>query len=194
MLDRASAGELPRKHHVQLRGDDGALRYEECFTRDGFDGPFTILYHLGRPHLQQPDVIGHGWTSPTIDDGRPLAKRHYLSGMVARTGGAPVDAFVPMLHNADLVCGVAFPDAPDPVYVANADGDTLIYIHGGGGTLIGAGPYFLSYSAAGPDQCLGQRRLRQGHQGHRQEAIDHCRRRDRSVRGVPGAVGPGRRL
>ena len=134
MLDRIVMGDVPAKHHIQLRGADGALRFEECFTRDGFDGPFTILYHLGRPHLQQPDVIGHGWTSPTIDDGRPLAKRHYLSGMVARTGGAPVDAFVPMLHNADLVCGVAFPDAPDPVYVANADGDTLIYIHGGGGT------------------------------------------------------------
>ncbi len=136
MLDRIVMGDVPAKHHTQLRGADGALRFEECFTRDGFDGPFTILYHLGRPHLQQPDVIGHGWTAPTIDDGRPLAKRHYLSGMVARTGGAPVDAFVPMLHNADLVCGVAFPDAPDPVYVANADGDTLIYIHGGGGTLI----------------------------------------------------------
>ena len=125
MLDRIVMGDVPAKHHTQLRGADGALRFEECFTRDGFDGPFTILYHLGRPHLQQPDVIGHGWTAPTIDDGRPLAKRHYLSGMVARTGGAPVDAFVPMLHNADLVCGVAtyalefLRDAPplDALYV-----------------------------------------------------------------------------
>jgi homogentisate 1,2-dioxygenase len=86
MLDRIVAGEVPAKHHLQLRGDDGALRFEECFTRDGFDGPFTILYHRERPHLHAPAVVPHGWTAPTVDDGRSLAKRHYRVGaMVART-------------------------------------------------------------------------------------------------------------
>ena len=149
MLDRVAHGELPRKHHVQLRGGDGALRFEECFTRDGFDGPYTILYHLERPHLHRPAAIAHGWAAPVAEaDARPLAKRHYRSGDVAR-GGAPVDAFVPMLHNADLIAGVAFPDRADPVYVSNADGDTLVYVLEGGGVLrspfgdvrFGAGDY-----------------------------------------------------
>jgi homogentisate 1,2-dioxygenase len=149
MLDRVAHGELPRKHHVQLRGGDGALRFEECFTRDGFDGPFSILYHRERPHLHQPAELTHGWQAPAGEaDERPLAKRHYRSGEVAR-GGAPVDAFVPLLHNRDLVAGVAFPDRPDPVYVADADGDLLVYVHQGGGTLrspfgelrFGAGDY-----------------------------------------------------
>ena len=50
MLDRICVGDVPRKHHLQLRGPGGELRYEECFTRDGFDGPYTIMYHLRRPH------------------------------------------------------------------------------------------------------------------------------------------------
>lgn len=139
MLDRVARGDLARKHHTQLRGPGGELRYEECFTRDGFEGPFTILYHLRRPHLQRPAEVAHGWVAPGARDGdaaapRPLAKRHYKSGELPR-GGAPVDAFVPMLWNADLCAGVAFPDREDPVYVANGDGDTLVYVHQGGGVL-----------------------------------------------------------
>jgi homogentisate 1,2-dioxygenase len=136
MLDRQARGDLPRKHHTQLRGAGGELRYEECFTREGFDGPFTIMYHLRRPHLQKPATTKHGWSAPSAaqDAPRDLAKRHYKSGEVGR-GGAPVDAFVPLLWNADLVAGVAFPDAADPVYVANGDGDTLVYVHQGGGML-----------------------------------------------------------
>jgi homogentisate 1,2-dioxygenase len=134
MLDRVARGDLPRKHHTQLRGPGGELRFEECFTRDGFDGPFTIMYHLRRPHLQKPTTVKHGWTAPTSAEPRDLAKRHYKSVEVGR-GGAPVDAFVPMLWNADLVSGVAFPDVPDPVYVANGDGDTLVYVHQGSGLL-----------------------------------------------------------
>jgi homogentisate 1,2-dioxygenase len=50
VIERRAQGDLPRKHHVALRGPDGRLRYEHCFTPEGFDGPYTILYHLERPH------------------------------------------------------------------------------------------------------------------------------------------------
>jgi homogentisate 1,2-dioxygenase len=60
MLDRMQVGEVAKKHHVQLRGPDGALRFEECFTRDGFDGPYTIMYHLRRPHTQRVATAKHG--------------------------------------------------------------------------------------------------------------------------------------
>ena len=60
MLDRMQQGDIAKKHHVQLRGAGGELRYEECFTRDGFDGPYTILYHLRRPHLQRVTPPQHG--------------------------------------------------------------------------------------------------------------------------------------
>ena len=135
MLDRMQLGDVPRKHHVQLRGAGGELRYEECFTRDGFDGPYTILYHLRRPHTQRVAPVAHGWAEPLAATERALAKRHYKSGELRQKGGPQIDARVPLLFNQDVIAGVAFPDAPDPVYIADADADQLIYVHQGGGTL-----------------------------------------------------------
>jgi gluconolactonase len=80
-------GDVARKHHIQLRGPDGALRYEECFTRDGFEGPYTILYHLRRPHTQRLAPTTHGWLAPESAEMRHLAKRHYASGKLTAQGG-----------------------------------------------------------------------------------------------------------
>jgi homogentisate 1,2-dioxygenase len=137
MLDRMQLGDVPRKHHIQLRGPEGELRYEECFTRDGFDGPYTILYHLRRPHTHRIATPAHGWPSPAAAADRPLAKRHYRTGELTRAAGAgpQVDVRVPLLFNDDLIAGVAFPSADDPVYVADGDADQLIYVHQGGGVL-----------------------------------------------------------
>ena len=79
MLDRMSVGELPAKPHTALRDGDGRLRYEECLTREGFDGPFTIMYHAERPHTAAVATAGHGWEIPEASDDKPLARRHYRS-------------------------------------------------------------------------------------------------------------------
>jgi homogentisate 1,2-dioxygenase len=136
MLDRMIVGATPPKHHTQLR-DGGELRYEECFTRDGFDGPYTILYHLRRPHTQTVSTPAHGWAAPEIADrALPLARRHYKAAELARGDGGPqIDRRVALVFNDDVTAGVAFPSAPDPTYVANGDGDELIYVHQGGGVL-----------------------------------------------------------
>jgi homogentisate 1,2-dioxygenase len=137
MLDRIVVGEVPRKHHLQLRGPGGELRHEECFTRDGFDGLYTILYHLDRPHTHRAAAAEHGWSPGVpVAEPRPLAKRHYRSQGLPRRGGAQVDARIALLGNPDVTAGVVHPDAPDPVYVANADGDELLYVHEGGGALV----------------------------------------------------------
>ncbi|MDW8251394.1 MAG: hypothetical protein RMJ98_19020, partial [Myxococcales bacterium] len=46
MIDRQSCGLLPAKPPTVLRLPGGGLVHEEMFTRGGFDGPFTCLYHL----------------------------------------------------------------------------------------------------------------------------------------------------
>jgi homogentisate 1,2-dioxygenase len=135
MLDRMVVGEVPPKHHVALRDEAGNLRHEECITRDGFDGPYTILYHLRRPHTHHIAEARHGWALPAAAPERPLAKRHYRSQDLPRRGGPPVDARAPLLHNEDVVVGVARPDAPDPVYFINGDADDLLFIFRGGGVL-----------------------------------------------------------
>src|SRR5512137_441039 len=115
-------GELPGKHHVASRAPDGALLWEECLTRQGFDGPYTILHHRHRPHAQRsasgvPGVPGapdvrHGWNAPPAalsgpyaapQPPPPLRKRHYRTGDLPARALPPVDARVPLLWNDDVV-------------------------------------------------------------------------------------------
>jgi homogentisate 1,2-dioxygenase len=142
MLDRMSAGELPAKPHTAFRGPDQRLRHEECLTRDGFEGPFTILYHLERPHVAVPVEAAHGWLpprEPPHDDARPLCRRHYrtqdLPRAVAAAAAPAIDARFPLLYNDDVVLSVVHAAAPDPVYFADGDADELLFILEGGGTL-----------------------------------------------------------
>jgi homogentisate 1,2-dioxygenase len=135
MLERLVRGEVPRKHHLAFRDAAGRLRHEECFTRAGFDGPYTIAYHVHRPHTQRLAPARHGWRVPSPEAPRPIAKRHYRTQDLAPAGGAPVDARLPLLHNADVVVGLVTPSAEDPVYFANGDGDDLFFVVEGGGTL-----------------------------------------------------------
>jgi len=135
MLERVVVGKVPRKHHIALRDEAGRLLYEECITQQGFEGPYTIAYHLRAPHTQRVAKVAHGWELPVAAPKRPLAKRHYKTQEMKPKGGAPVDARVPLLFNPDVVLSLVAPTEPDPVYFVNADGDELFYIHEGAGLL-----------------------------------------------------------
>jgi homogentisate 1,2-dioxygenase len=123
---------------LALRGAGGELRYEECFTREGFEGPYTILYHLRPPHTQRLVQAAHAWELPKSTPARPLAKRHYRTQALPARAGAPLESRVPLLFNEDVVLSVAQPSAPDPVLFADGDADTLLFIREGGGTLLSA--------------------------------------------------------
>ena len=140
MLDRMMAGTVPAKPHTALRDDTGRLRYEECLTREGFDGPYTILYHQHRPHTQEVAPVEHGWKLVTSAGAQlatgALRRHHYRSqDLPRRGGGPPVDARVPLLFNEDITLSVMHPAVADPVYFSNGDGDDLYFIFSGGGTL-----------------------------------------------------------
>ena len=137
MLERRVAGSVPRKHHTTLR-EGGQLHYEECLTREGFDGPYTILYHRGRPHAQRSIALEHGWALPSLSSGavaRPLRKRHYQSQRLDAGTRSVVDARVPLLFNCDVVLGTLKPRGDDPTYFSNGDGDDLYYVHEGAGLM-----------------------------------------------------------
>lgn len=135
MLDRMQVGEVASKHHVALRDAEGSLRWEECLTRDGFEGPYTILYHQRRPHEHRLAEAEHGWEVPVAASLRPLAKRHYRSQDLPAKGGPPIDARVPLLFNADVTLSLMQPSEPDPVYFADGDADDLLFIEQGSGLL-----------------------------------------------------------
>ncbi|MED5374133.1 MAG: homogentisate 1,2-dioxygenase [Myxococcota bacterium] len=135
MLDYMAVGELPPKHHIAHRQPDGSLYWEECLTRQAFDGPYSILYHRHRPQEHMPRPTRHGFTLPKAAADQALAKRHFRTQDMAPAGGAPIDARKPLLFNGDMVIGVLHPDRSDPVYFINSEGDDLFFIFHGGGLL-----------------------------------------------------------
>ncbi|HEX6766277.1 MAG TPA: homogentisate 1,2-dioxygenase [Polyangiaceae bacterium] len=135
MLDRVVEGDVPAKPHTALRSDDGVLRYEECFTRHGFEGAFSILYHLHRPHEAEPAPLPRHFPAPRAAADRPLARRHYRTLELPELGSSPLESRLPLLFNDDVVIGFVRPRAQDTSYFVNADADELFYVHQGGGTL-----------------------------------------------------------
>lgn len=134
MFERTVVGTVPKKHHLALRDERGTLLHEECITQDGFEGPYTIAYHLRAPHTVRVAKPLGGWAKAAPAAARPLAKRHYRTQELKPAGSAAA-ARTPLLFNADVTLGITKPAAEDQTYVVNADGDELFYVHEGGGTL-----------------------------------------------------------
>lgn len=130
-MERLAFGELPSKHHLALRGAGGRLRYEACLTRNGFDGPYTILYHQERPQALR--AVGPLESEPLepASPARGLARRHFLTRALAGASGRRV----PLLFNPELVLGCWRPRQSDDGYHINAGADELWFVLEGGGTL-----------------------------------------------------------
>jgi homogentisate 1,2-dioxygenase len=135
MIHRLQRGTVPAKPHTVLEVE-GSLAYEHCFTRGGFEGLFTILYHRRPPHWvrAEEDLGPHpGWAEAAAPT--PLARRHLLTGRLER-GGTPFLGRRLLLANPDLGVWVGRPDRDEETLVANADGDELWFVHEGSGRLL----------------------------------------------------------
>ena len=139
MINYQSQGLLPKKPHTAFRKPSGELYYEQCVTQQGFEGPFSILYHQ-----QPPQQIHNGsmatplWPQPHAfqnDTPEPLRRRHFRS-QDFKPFGSPCTGRMPMLFNEHITVGAVKPTANDDFYFCNGDGDDLFYIHEGAGTLI----------------------------------------------------------
>jgi homogentisate 1,2-dioxygenase len=135
MLDRIVQGFVPSKPHTALRSNDGALRYEECFTRQGFEGAFSMLYHLHRPHEAEPAPAPRHFPAARPADERSLARRHYRCLELPELGASALESRLPLLFNDDVVIGFLRPRAADTAYFVNADADELFFVNTGGGTV-----------------------------------------------------------
>ncbi len=133
-MQRLAFGDIPAKHHIAHRDERGALRWEECITREGFEGPYTIAYHVHRPHEQLPEDGVHGWAKPEAA-AVPLRKWHFKTPDLAVVEGTTLQTTVPLLFNDDVTIGMTRPTASDDVYRSNVDGDDLYYVFSGAGVL-----------------------------------------------------------
>ncbi len=133
MIDRVAVGALPAKPHTVFRTPDGTLLQEEMFTRGGFDGPFTYLYHqrpITSPVAVEETERGFAVAKPSQRGNHPLKRRLYR-GTEAKRRGAMLEARTPVVVNKDVAIYLAHPDRDDDMLFANGDGDELWYVFEG---------------------------------------------------------------
>ena len=136
MLDRVVAGDVPHKPHVVFKSPSGALRYEECITRRGFDGAYSIVYHEQRPHEAEPAEPEAHFALPEAHAGEgALRRRHFRTGQLPARGSSALASRTPLLFNDALVVGFAPASSEDRAYFVNADADELFFVHEGRGIL-----------------------------------------------------------
>jgi homogentisate 1,2-dioxygenase len=134
-------GQVPAKRHVQFR-DNGRLLVEEVLGFEGFSGNESILYHL-----QSPCRIAEAgeFTPIEREEWVPDAHvhRHLESGGLEPEGD-PITGRRLLMFNDDLEVSICRPERAAEAFYRNGEGDELIFVHEGSGTLesvFGALPY-----------------------------------------------------
>ena len=134
MLERRAAGLIPPKPHLRQRSATGAVIYEECLTRAGFEGAFSMLYHEHRPHEAEPTELAAHFAASEVAPAATLLRRHYRC-LELPSGSTAAEGRTALLVNRDVTIGVLKPSLQDAFYVTNADGDELFFVLEGGGVL-----------------------------------------------------------
>ena len=132
MIHRLTRGQIPDKPHT-VHEVDGALTFEHCFTRAGFESLYTILWHRKPPHwvTTEEDLGRHpGWAEARRTGA--LRRCHYLSSGLPE-GGTPFLSRRLLFANSDIGVWLGRPRESEPTLVANADGDELSFVHEGSG-------------------------------------------------------------
>ncbi len=126
-------GQIPRKRHTQFRKPDGTLYAEQVFGEEGFSGLQSIMYHA-----HPPTQVGE---YEFLRDVRPQAvdedslRHHHITTQTLKPSGDPLEGRVTLLFNDDVSLGLCAPEKPMEYFYKNADGDDLLFIHEGTGTL-----------------------------------------------------------
>ncbi|TML10153.1 MAG: homogentisate 1,2-dioxygenase, partial [Actinobacteria bacterium] len=125
-------GEVPRKRHIQFR-DNGTLLTEEVMGLEGFVGNESILYHLQSPCR----VMKLGdFEEIERDEWVPEAHAHRLFNTYdVDLGGDEVTGRRLLMWNDDVEISLCRPDAQMGYFFRNGEGDEVIFVHEGSGTL-----------------------------------------------------------
>lgn len=108
---------------------DGRLMNEYCFTREGFEEPYSILY-LHHPPTNETQSEGYSeadWGSPEKRDQPLLQRRHFRSSLVQAQGHF-INSRIPLAFNDALAYGLCHPAKSDPAFFANNDADELFFL------------------------------------------------------------------
>ena len=126
-------GKIPRKRHIAFRKPDGGIYHEELVGHEGFTGTSSLIYHTHPPTMvRSAKRLKETCYEPDPD--KTLKHRHFLTAK-AKKGGSPTLDRIPILFNADIAMLYVEPNKEDEHFYRNAQGDELVYVAKGSGTL-----------------------------------------------------------
>src|SRR3954449_4134575 len=125
-------GDVPRKRHVQFR-ENGTLLTEEVMGLEGFTGNESILYHLQSPcRVMKLDGFEEIERKEWVPDQH--AHRHFHTKDVDAEGDEVSGRRV-LMWNDDVEISLCRPDEAMDYFFRNGEGDEVIFVHEGSGTL-----------------------------------------------------------
>jgi homogentisate 1,2-dioxygenase len=128
-------GSVPDKHHV-THYEDGKLLMEQCVTRVGFDGTYSILYYRTPPTdetaVEKMTLPGYCPVEPVAE--QLLHRRHIKTQNMAPCGDF-LTARKIVLLNDDVRVGIVKVDQAAKNFFLNGDGDECWFAYTGGGVL-----------------------------------------------------------
>ncbi|MDQ3392744.1 MAG: homogentisate 1,2-dioxygenase [Bacteroidota bacterium] len=128
-------GTIPPKRHIQFRQPDGSLYTEELLGSKGFSGIYSILYHIFPPTRVEKVQAPEPW-SHIIAEPRNLLQTHLITSKAGTTGIDYLESRKVLMMNNDVSIAICNPEAKEMDYFyKNAEGDEVIFIHEGSGTL-----------------------------------------------------------
>ncbi|MFL5616465.1 MAG: homogentisate 1,2-dioxygenase [Gemmatimonadaceae bacterium] len=126
-------GSIPRKRHIAFRKPKGGIYAEELMGHEGFTGTSSLLYHV-HPPTTVKSVKRVRELKYEPDHDAALRHRHFRTSKV-KSGGSPTLDRIPLLFNGDVAMLYAEPNEQDPHFYRNAQGDEVVYVAKGSGTL-----------------------------------------------------------
>jgi len=128
-----AVGSIPHKRHTQFRKPDGSLYAEELFGEEGFSGCYSLLYHQYPP--TRVTRIERLQVEHPAEWPQEIHRHHHFKTREMERGGDPVFGRKLLMYNHDCTISVGRPTAAMDYFYRNAQGDELIFVHEGEGTL-----------------------------------------------------------
>lgn len=126
-------GDVPKKRHQVMEQGDGSMHFEQLMGNKGFVGPSSLLYHRRYP-TEIHELRSLGSCALEAVSSPELRHRHFRTGEL-KTGGSMTLDRQPLLFNEDCAIFHAQPDRIDDFHYRNGQGDELVYVVAGSGTL-----------------------------------------------------------
>ncbi len=133
MIHYMRLGKVAPKPHVTFY-DDGKLLMEQCHTREGFEGAYSILYFKTPPTdenaVETMAIPGFCPFEPLKE--QPLHRRHIKTQNLSVKGDF-LDARRVLMFNSDIQMCMVKPTEKSARFFSNGDGEELYFVYKGSG-------------------------------------------------------------